>query len=155
MRGQQEVRALRQRLDAAFERAKMLSSADFELQADFARYLCVLVSGYMETSVAELTMEYCRNRAQPNVSNYASRELSRLQNLKAERLLQVIGAFSPEWRKEVESYIDGRRKDALNAVVDLRNKIAHGESVTLTYSRIREYDSAIQEIIDFLASRFA
>jgi len=146
---------LRQRLDAAFNRAKLLGSADFELQADFARYLCILVSGYIETSVAEITMEYCRNRAQPNVSNYASRELSRLQNLKAERLLQVVGAFSPEWREEIENYIDGRRKDALNAVIDLRNKIAHGESVTLTYSRIREYDAAIQEIVDFLTDRFS
>jgi len=100
-------------------------------------------------------MEYCRNRAQPHVSNYAGRELSRLQNLKAERLLQVVGAFSQEWRKEVESHIEGRRKDALNAVVDLRNKIAHGESVTLTYSRIREYYASVQEIVDFLGTKFA
>jgi hypothetical protein len=155
MRGQQEVHALRQRLEAAFQRARALSAVDFEVQSDFAKYLCVLVSGYLETSVSELAIEYCRNRAQTNVSNYASRELARLQNLKAERLLQVVGAFSADWRNEMERYIDGRRRDALNAVIDLRNKIAHGENVTLTYSRILSYDVAIQEIVEFVTAKFA
>lgn len=155
MRGQQEIRALRQRLDAAFQRARSLSSADFEIQADFARYLCILVSGYVETSVSELAIEYCRQRAQTNVSNYATRELSRVQNLKFERLLQVVGAFSPEWRTELEAYVESRQKDALNAVIDLRNKIAHGETVMVTYSRIRDYDAAIEEIVEFLISKFS
>ena|SRR5438270_10497617 len=155
MRGEQEVRALRQRLDAAFERAKTLMALDIEVQADFAKYLCILVSGYIETSVAQLAIDYCRRRAQTNVSNYANRELSRLQNVKAERLLQLVGSFSEDWRKDVQSYIEGRRRDALNAVIDSRNKIAHGESVTITYSRIREYDTAIQEIVAFLTAKFS
>lgn len=154
MRGRQQVGALRQRIDAAFKRAKLLANADVELQSDFAKYLCVLVSGYFETCVSEITTEHCRARSQVTVSNFTGRELARPQNLKSERLLQLIGSFSQEWRRETEAYIDGERKDALNAVIDLRNKIAHGESVTLTFSRIKDYDDAIEEIVQFLLGRF-
>src|SRR5205809_5504366 len=108
MRGRQQVGALRQRLDAALKRAGNLAQLDVEIQADFAKYLCILVSGYIETAVAEIAIEHCRARSQPTVANYTGRELGRLQNLKAERLLQVVGAFSPDWRREVEAYIDGR-----------------------------------------------
>lgn len=154
MVGREEVHSLRQRLNAAFDRAAQLHDADIELQSDFAKYLCVLVSGYVETCVAELAIEHCRKRAHPTVSNYASTMLTRSGNLKSERLLQVIGAFDNAWRRELEAFLEGRRKDALDAVVDLKNKIAHGETVTITLSRIREHHVAIQEIVDFIEKKF-
>ena len=154
MRGRQQVSALRQRLDAAFKRATQVAALDAELQSDYAKYLCVLVSGYFETCVSEITIEHCRARSQQTVSNFTGSELARPQNLKTDRLLKLIGAFSVQWRHETEAYIDGRRKDALNGVVDLRNKIAHGETVTLTYSRIKDYDDAVEEILQFILAKF-
>jgi hypothetical protein len=59
MNGRAEVWRLKQRLDATFERAGRVGS-DLELQSDFARYLCVLVSGYMEKAVVELVLEHSR-----------------------------------------------------------------------------------------------
>lgn len=56
MNGRAEVWRLRQRLDATFKRVN-LAPADAELQSDFSRYLCVLVSGYVETAVTELILE--------------------------------------------------------------------------------------------------
>ena len=35
-------------------------SVDAEIQSDLARYLCVLVSGFVETAVAELAIEHCQ-----------------------------------------------------------------------------------------------
>ena len=57
MTGRAEVARLEKQLDAAFQRVKGLGpAADIEVQSDFARYLCVLVSGYLEKSVAELML---------------------------------------------------------------------------------------------------
>lgn len=153
MRGKPEVDALRKRLEATFLRISNLNSADLEVQSDFARYLCILVSGFVETAIAELAIEYCRKRSTPTVSNYAGSQLVRLQNIKTERLLQIMSRFDPKWRTELEVFVDGPRKDALDSVIDLRNKIAHGESVGVTYTRIKEYYQRIAEIIDFIAQK--
>lgn len=153
MHGRPAVAALARRLDAAFERANGLVSADFELQSDFARYLCVLLSGFLESAVSELAIDHCRNRSNPSVARFADRRLARLTNLRAERLLQILGDFDLEWRRELESFIEGERKQALDAVVDLRNKIAHGESVGLTYTRIKAYCKQVREIVEFIATK--
>ena len=44
---------------------------------------------------------------------------------------------------------------ALGGLVGLRNKIAHGDTVTVTYSRVQEYYLSIQEIVEFLTRRFS
>jgi len=139
-------------LKDAFGRAKSLSSADAEIQSDFARYLCVLVSGFVETSVAELTIEHCRQRSSITVSNYASGQLDRLQNIKAQKLVQVTGSFEKKWATDLSAFIEGARKDALDSVIDLRNKIAHGESVSLSLGRITQYHEKIDEIIVYVAN---
>lgn len=154
MLGRTLVATHRARLESTFVRIQSLSAEDLEVRSDFARYLCVLVSGFVETAISELAAEYCQRYSAPTVSNYAQNQLARLQNVKSERLLQLIGSFDPKWRIELEKFIDGARKDALDSVVDLRNKIAHGESVGVTYVRIREYYQRIAEIIDYVHLKF-
>jgi hypothetical protein len=149
-RGASEVIRLRSRLRDAFGRAKRLQTIDAEIQSDLARYLCVLVSGFVETTVAELAIEHCRNRSATSVHNYASGQLDRLQNLKSQKLVQVIGSFDRAWSTELTRFMDGARKDALDSVIDLRNKIAHGESVSLSLGRITEYHEKIDEVIVFI-----
>lgn len=154
MPGSSQVDALRKRLDATFARVASLREADIEVQSDFARYLCILVSGYVETVVAQIAVEHCERRAPLSVSNYAGSQLSRMQNLNSERLLQFVGFFDSLWREELQTFIDGRRKEALDSVVALRNQIAHGKHVGVTYVRIRDYYQAIQEIINFVEDKF-
>jgi hypothetical protein len=149
-RGSSEVNRLRNSLKGAFDRAKSLQVVDAEIQSDLARYLCVLVSGFVETAVAELAIEHCRSRSATSVLSYASAQLDRLQNLKSQRLVQVIGSFEKKWSSELSSFMDGARKDALDSVIDLRNKIAHGESISLSLGRITEYHEKIDELIVFI-----
>jgi hypothetical protein len=143
------------RLDAAFQRVAGLQSSDLEMRSDFARYLCILVSGFVENAVTALATAYCRQRSQPAVANYAGTQLNRLQNVNGDRLARVVGAFERAWRHDLITFMEGPRKDALDSVVNLRNKIAHGESVGLTYVRINEYYLRVKEIVGFLQQRFS
>ena len=154
MPGRSDVHATRTRLDATFARVAALPIEDMEVRSDFARYLCVLVSGFVETAVSNLATEYCRRCSAPTVGNYVQGQLARLRNIKSDRLLQLMGSFDPSWRPELEEYIEGSRKDALDSVVNLRNKIAHGESVGVTYSVIKGYYGRVGEIIDFIEHQF-
>jgi len=149
------LNAHRSRLDDVFARVKCLQDADIELQSDFARYLCVLVSGFVETAVSKIASEFCRKRSATQVANYADTQLNRLQNVKTEKLLQLVGGFDPAWRRSTEQFMEGARKDALDSVVNLRNKIAHGESVGITYARISEYYTRIKETVTFLEQKFS
>ncbi|MGH8469451.1 MAG: HEPN domain-containing protein [Gammaproteobacteria bacterium] len=154
MPANRDVAAMRARLDAAFLRVSKLPHDDLEIRSDFARYLCILVSGFIENAVTVLATAYCRERSQAPVGNYAGSQLGRLQNLNSERLGQVIGAFERSWRDELTDFLAGPRKDALDSVLSVRNQIAHGESVGLTYTRIQEYYSRIKEIVSFLERLF-
>ncbi len=44
-------------------------------------------------------------------------------------------------------------KDAIDSIVSLRNRIAHGESVGITYIRILEYYQRANRVIDFLINQ--
>ena len=155
MAGNAKLAALQRRLDATFDRVAAFRPDDFELLSDFARYLCVLVSGYLESAIAELALEHCRHRCSPTVLSYVDAQLGRFQNPNAERVLQLLGAFDPLWRTDLETFISGERKDAIDSVVALRNKIAHGESVGITYRRIKDYYTRTKEVIDFLSEKLA
>ena len=155
MPGTLAVVRMQARLDAAFQRVDTLGTTDLEIRSDFARYLCILVSGFVENAVTALMTAYCRARSQPAVANYAAAQLNRLQNLNGERLMQIVGAFDPQWREDLIAFLDGPRKDALDSVLGLRNQIAHGESVGVTYVRIKEYYTRVKEIVSFLGDRFA
>ena len=124
------------------------------VRSDFACYLCVLVSGFVESVVADIAADHCRNRSSQTVMNYVESRVARPGVLNTERLLQFVGLFNIEWRQMLEQYVAGERKDALDSVVANRNQIAHGESVNLTYARILEYYRNVCQVVDFVEEMF-
>jgi len=147
MRGAAEVNHLRSRLKAAFARARGLQVSDNEVLSDFARYLCVLVCGFIETAVAELAIEHCRTRSQKTVLNFSISQLDRIQNLNTEKLSQLLRSFDTKWAIDLSEFMEGARKEALDSVLGLRNQIAHGESVSLSLARITQYYEKIDEVL--------
>lgn len=146
MIGRAAVHSHKQRLDATFKRADAVAS-DLEIQADFARYLCVLVAGFLEKATQELLQEYCRNASSPAVQRFVERQLRFFTNLKRERLLQLVGHFDSDWRTELASYVVDEREAAVNSVVSLRNQIAHGGSVGVTYRGISDYYEHVRDVV--------
>lgn len=124
---------------------------DAELQSDFARYLCVLVSGYLEKSVYELAVEHSRKTGGPSLQRFVDRQTRRFTNANFTKLKQLMGAFDPVWATELDDNVDASLKDAVNAVVDLRNRIAHGGSVGVTYGTVVDYFLRVQQVVDFIA----
>ena len=138
---------MKQRLDATFNRANVVGP-DLKLRADFARYLCVLVSGYIEKAVVAFVLEHARQRGGPTLQRFVELRTKRFTNAKASRVQELLGSFDPNWRQELEDFLVEERKVAVDSIVSLRNVIAHGGSVGLTYSRIREYYEHAQRVVD-------
>jgi hypothetical protein len=150
MTGRAEVERLKQILDATFERAK-IASADSELLSDFARYLCVLVSGFLEQSIIEILLAFVRTRSQLAVQRFVERKLRSVANLNAPRLIELLGSFDPGWRADLESYVIDERKAAVDSVVALRNRIAHGQADSVTMRRVQEYYTRVKDVVDHIA----
>lgn len=89
-----EARQNKQRLDALFSQVASFAS-DIELQSHWARYLCILVSAFIETSLLAIYTEYANRRAQPDVASFVRSRLKGFQNPYMNKILDLTGAFNP------------------------------------------------------------
>lgn len=142
---------MKKRLDATFSRSPS-SSTDFEVQSDFAKYLCVLVSGFFENAIVALVLDYVERRSAPEVATFVERQLDRWTNPNSEKISNLFGSFDTDWRLALEGYLIDERKDSINSLVALRHKIAHGESVGTSLSQIKAHYRVITEVVDYIAN---
>ena len=150
MTGRAEVSRLKQQLDATFKRVKS-AGQEPELQSDFARYLCVLVSGYIERAIVALVLEHAREKGAPTLQRFVEQRTKRFANANASRIKELLGDFDPDWRLELENILVDERKSAIDSIVSQRNAIVHGGSSGITYYSISEYYQQAQRVIDRVA----
>ena len=143
-----EITRQRQRLDELFQKARTLPDA--EVQSHWSRYLCVLVSGFLENSIRITYTEYARKRAHSSVADFVESRLRQFQNPKMGTILDLAGGFSQEWRQRLERDTDGRLSESINSIVGNRHKIAHGESVGLTLQTLVQYYGDALKVVDLL-----
>lgn len=151
MTGRASVASDQHRLDAIFARVSALGH-DPELLSDFAKYLCILVSGYLEKSLAELVLEHARQVGAKSMQRFVENNTKRFTNANAERIAQLLGSFDPSWRSLIEAFLVDDYKAAVDSVVGLRNNIAHGVSVGITYNGISEYYKRIKVVVEQVAT---
>jgi len=152
MTGRAEVVRLQQRLDATFRRVRSLpNDCDTELLSDFARYLCVLVSGFLEQAVIELLLEHVRNHSHHSIQQHVERRLRQFTNANAQRLIDLMGSFEADWRTEMVAYLVDEHKDAVDGIVDLKNTISHGRFAGVTITRATDYYSRVRDVVNRIA----
>ena len=147
MHGRHAVNAHRQRIDAVFSRVSEIPM-DAEALSDFAKYLCILVAGFIETSFSEIVLEHARRCGAPSLQRYVERNTSKFTNANVEKILQLLGSFDPEWRVQMESILIDEKKAAVDSIYGLRNNIAHGIPIGLTYTRVSNYYESVKEVIE-------
>ncbi|MGA2301128.1 MAG: HEPN domain-containing protein [Candidatus Acidiferrum sp.] len=150
MTGRAEVDRLKQRLDETFKRASALSR-DPEISSDFARYLCVLVSGLLEQAVIELLIEYVRLRSPEQIQRHVGQRLRRFTTANAKNVIELVGSFDLDWQRDLESYIVDEYKAAVDSVVNLRHTVAHGRYAGVTMSSVQSYYDRVKKVIDHIA----
>ncbi|WP_134163381.1 HEPN domain-containing protein [Pseudomonas citronellolis] len=140
--------SLQDTLDATFLRAEKVDLSETELRADLARHLCVLVSGFLDQTIKNFTIEYVKKRASPTITHYISNSITNLTNLKSSKLSSHLLAFDASWKIKVEKLIAEERKDAIDSLVTLRHGIAHGKPGDVTLARVKSYYKEILKVVD-------
>lgn len=144
-----EIFAQRQRIEYLFSCTSNFN-ADPETLSHWAKYLCVLTSGYLENAVQHYFSEFSKIKAHPYVSNYVTHNLEDFMNPKMAKILNLSDSFSKEWKDRLESFVEGERKDAIDSIVANKNNIAHGRQIGLTLSRMKTYFEKMVEVVDFI-----
>lgn len=140
---------LKQRLDATFERINTVDFESTELHSDFAKYLCVLVSGYLERAIIEIIQEYARRNASLSVSKFVDQKTNRFSNARPQKIQDLLSSFDSNWGHEIQSFFnDPINKDSINTIVSHRNRIAHGLNSHLTVTQVKSHYLVIQKLVD-------
>jgi len=140
----------KQKLDELF--SKVESVDDIEMKAEWAKYLCVRASGYIEKSVRLILSNFASDMSHDYVSGYVESQLKCFTSPKAGTIVDEVRCFSPKWAVQIEEEIDGAIKDALNSIVANRHQIAHGRDVDLSFVRMRNFYNDAAKVVDILTA---
>lgn len=143
----------KQKLDSLFAKTKDLDS-DPELIAHWSRYLCVLVSGFVEASVRTLIADYATARSAPEIAHFVGSKLKMFTNAKINKLLDLVSEFGDEFREDFAKSVTEEIKDAVDSVVSNRHLIAHGKDVGIGISAITKYYQSVIKAIEELERKF-
>ena len=141
-------------LDRLFVKATLLQdneSVDEEVKSGFVSYLCVRSYVYVEFAVQTILKEYVNAvTSDVAIGNFVKEQLRINRALRRSELLEMIGRFSEEWRKNLRDTTKGKLGDSLDSIVNNRNKIAHGDDVFVSLSNLQSYFSDAQRIIELV-----
>lgn len=144
----------KQRLEWLIGEASNFQGDQLELQAHWARYLCVLVAGFLENSLSEVYSRYAKTCANAQVSNYVEAVLGKIQNPKSGKFLDTARAFDRSWEEGLAAFIDADgRKDAIDSIMANRHLIAHGNDSGISLVRVKEYFTKSIEVVEFIETQ--
>ena len=146
-----ELSSQLQRIQSLFKKIKGIPADDLELNAHWAKYLCVLCAGFLEDSMPQLYGDYAKSSANTAIASYTFSQLNHIQNPKTQKFIDVTNLFNKSWGEALEAFVlENGRKDAIDAIMANRNNIAHGEDSGITIGRLTDYLSRSVEVLDFI-----
>ena len=132
------------------------TAADLELQAHWARYACVLAAGLLENSIVDLYSDFVRRNAQKPVADYAEVQISKIQNPKTSRFVEVARSFKSAWADDLEKFVEqSGRKEAIDAIMANRHQIVHGKDSNITVARVSSYLDKAEEVLVFIENQLS
>ena len=147
-RGRNEVKRRRDRLDSVVDQVDGATLPP-ELLAHFARYLAILISGYVEQSAKELIREYARRQSDPRVQRLVGKHVDRFRNLDPGKLKQLLDALDPNWWPMLnDAHTDDL--EALASVATLRNSVSHGGDSNASLTVVKGYLDRVENLVKWL-----
>jgi hypothetical protein len=140
-----------QRIRSLIAITRDASDENIELQSHWAKYLCVLSAGLLENGLKEIYSEYAIRCTPAPIGQFIRSYLSGIQNPKSHKFLDIAKSFRPEWEESLCDYLDNDgRREAINAIMDNRHKIAHGKDSDISIARLSDYLTLALQVLEFI-----
>jgi len=133
----------KQRIDRLFQEVTTIT--DIRMQGEWAKYLCVLSSGYIENSLRTLLTEYVSKKSAIEIQRFNEPIIGNLTNCKNGKIVKTLEQFDVNWagtylsKIESKSTIDNEIVDSIDSLVQNRHDIAHGKSIGIGYVTVKKY----------------
>jgi HEPN superfamily RiboL-PSP-like protein len=151
-----QVQRLRRELDQLYARADPRDFDDPEIAADMGRYLCLRVSGFLEQATSIILREFCEKNSWGDVQDFALSWLDRMPNLSHGELVKLVGRFNKKAAQELDEFLlKEERKSRLNALIGIRNDVAHGKQQGMSRQQAWGYYEVVDLVIEWLLDKFA
>ncbi|GAA61479.1 hypothetical protein P20652_3358 [Pseudoalteromonas sp. BSi20652] len=126
-----------------------------ESQAHSAKYLAVLVSGYLEQAIKEVLLNYSSLGSRPQIAKYIESTWPISRNMSADNINNILSHFNTHWSEKFSDWLkdDIIRKSHINSIVQWRNSIAHGQesnTTGVTLVSVRDSFITIKELVKFI-----
>ncbi len=145
-----------ERIERLVLSAAVACDKNIEIQSEWARYICVLSAGFVESSCREFYKSFCKPQCSPAVYRYIARDLDAIQNPKSSRLVEVARVFDETWGAKLEAFLQAEgRADAIDSIMSNRHLIAHGRSSGISLARIAGYFELVVEVMEFMEDNLA
>ena len=125
---------------------------DDEIKSHISRYLCVLISGFLEEVIKILIYEYSSTHANRSISNHVNYRCKKISNMNTKKILDLLATFDELWKESLEFDLSDEEKDSIDSVVANRNLIAHGKDTNISFVRVKGWWSVIKKVITKLGS---
>ncbi|WP_235497612.1 HEPN domain-containing protein [Frankia sp. R43] len=128
-----------------------------EVASWLARLLVVRSCGYLEQTVVVTSRAYISRTSNGMVRNFALGALKRAPNPSADALGELALRFDPALKSELRALLganDQRLRRELNYLVELRNKIAHGQNENVGVAKALILKEVACEVADWYILRF-
>ncbi len=135
----------------------LVSNSEIEMMAHNAKYIAVLVSGYLEQAIKEVLLNYANQGSRQHIIRYLEKSWPKSRNMNTSNIDVILKQFSKSWSISFASWISDQenRKGDINNLVSWRNDIAHGnESNTtgVTISSVSQKFTTIKSLVTFIES---
>ncbi len=148
----QSVHVEVQRIEHVLELADELPKEE-EVLSHWARYLCILIAGLIETAARLVLCEHARTHASTETASFVVNQMKYQTNLNTNKLTQLLGAFSDQWADDFDRSLTDDQKDAIDSVLANRHNIAHGRSVGISLVRVKDYFVRVTQVLEKLSVR--
>lgn len=126
-----------------------------EDQADWAKYLSVLVSGYLEQALKEILLEFAGRQNAARLQSYITGTWPESRNMKPANIREILNHFDQRWANEFDDWLQAgdQYKSEISSLVSSRNDIAHGKEANTNNVTLRSTRNRLRialELVNFL-----
>ncbi len=135
-------------LDALFSTAEEIR--DEEIQAHFARYLCIKSSGLFENYIKSQIGDYVDSSCSNQASSFIRNKIKHFTNINSNKLSSFLSSFSCNWAEQFAERVTLQERSSLDAITSNRNNIAHGHNDSITFLNMKHHYENLKSVMDIL-----
>jgi len=148
--GRNEVRRQQQRVRTVFDLVDG-KGLDSEVEAHFARYLCIRLAGFAEQSLKDLVSAHAKAQASPEVHRYVEAKVNLVWGINRTKLKETLDSLNPTWMEQLETSMT-QELDTLHSVGKTRDNVSHGGDTGVTLITVIRYREDVFKLVNRLVS---